>query len=280
VRPRWALPGEVLIYTATLEFSNGNGAMVSATSHRGKQLQAEAEIMFAYVDDQVPRASAFDGEIFVPWSNYNHPDLGQGDIGGFVSTYVGGNALPGPSLEHVAEVHWQFELFKAGLLPKLEITDATAETLSNSGGTRIVKVTATVENTGQLATHLARGANLAGNRQDAIWLIGDRDNVSYLQGGVWQSLGTIDGIMEIPEAEAAEGPQGGRRAAQPASQPPTQMRMMQQFQGRGGGAPQAAPQTGNTREVTWLVSIEGNSPLKLVLTSQKGGTKVHNLTVR
>jgi hypothetical protein len=56
------LPGDSLIYTATLEFGNGNGAMVSATSHKGKRLQAEAEIMFAYVDDQVPRASGFDGE--------------------------------------------------------------------------------------------------------------------------------------------------------------------------------------------------------------------------
>ncbi len=226
--------------------------------------------------------TAFDGEIFVPWSSYNHPDLGQGDIGGWVSTYVGGNALPGPSLEHVADVHWQFELFKAGLLPKLEITEASAETLSNTGGTRIVKVTAKVENSGQLATHLARGADLAGNRQDAIWLIGDRDRVKYLQGGAWQSLGVIDGTMVIPDAEPAAGASGGRRAAQPAGQPPAQrqMQMMQQFQGRGGGAQQATPQTGNTREVTWLVSIEGNSPLKLVLTSQKGGTKVHNLTVR
>jgi hypothetical protein len=42
----------------------------------------------------------------------------------------------------------------------------------------------------------------------------------------------------------------------------------------------AEPQTGNTREVTWLVSIEGNSPLKVVLTSQKGGTVVRELTVR
>jgi hypothetical protein len=180
----------------------------------------------------------------------------------------------------VAEVHWQFELFKAGLLPKLEITEATAETLSNSGGKRIVKVTAKVENSGQLATHLAQGARLAGNRQDAIWLLGDRDRIEYLQGGAWQSLGTIGGTMEIPEAAATAGPQGGRRAAQPAGQPPMQRQMMQQFQGRGGGAQQAAPQTGNSREVTWLISMEGNSPLKLVLTSQKGGTKVRNLTVR
>ncbi len=227
--------------------------------------------------------TAFDGEIFVPWRDFNHPDLGQGQIGGWVSTYVGGNALPGPSLEHVAEVHWQFELFKAGLLPKLAITEATAETLSNSGGTRIVKVTATVENSGELATHLARGASLAGNRQDAIWLIGDRDRVEYLQGGAWQSLGTISGVMEIPSAETPAGGPGGRQTARPAGTPqmpaniPPEFR--QQFMAQFGGG-EGEDQTGNTREVTWLVAIEGNSPLKLVLTSQKGGTHVRELTVR
>ncbi|MCJ7629900.1 MAG: M14 family metallopeptidase [Longimicrobiales bacterium] len=219
--------------------------------------------------------TAFDGEIFVPWRSYNHPDLGQGEIGGWVSTYVGGNALPGESLRHVADIHWQFELFKAGLLPKLEITEASAETLSSSGGTRIVKVTATVTNTGPLATQIARGASLEGNRQDAIWLIGDRDKIEYLQGGVWQELGTIAGAMEVPGAPAPAGPGGGRGGGQM----PMQM-MQQQYPGGPGALQQQAPQTGNTREVTWLVSIEGNSPLKLVLTSQKGGTKTRELTVR
>jgi hypothetical protein len=215
--------------------------------------------------------TAFEGEIFVPWESYNHPDLGQGEIGGWVSTNVGGNALPGESLRHVAEIHWQFELFKAGLLPKLEITEATAETLSDGGGTRIVKVTATVTNTGQLATHVARGAGLAGNREDAIWLIGDRDRVRYLQGGAWQSLGTIDGTLEIPDAEPEQDESGNRRMAM--------QRMQQRFPG-GSGSEQQAPPTGNTREVTWLVAIEGNSPLKIVLTSQKGGTEVRELAVR
>jgi hypothetical protein len=215
--------------------------------------------------------TAFEGEIFVPWESYNHPDLGQGEIGGWVSTYVGGNALPGESLRHVAEIHWQFELFKAGLLPKLEITEATAETMSDSGGTRIVKVTATVTNTGQLATHVARGADLAGNREDAIWLIGDRDRVRYLQGGAWQSLGTIDGTLEIPGAEPEQDGSGNRGMAR---------QRMQQRDPGGSGSEQQAPPTGNTREVTWLVAIEGDSPLKIVLTSQKGGTEVRELTVR
>jgi len=56
-------------------------------------------------------------------------------------------------------------------------------------------------------------------------------------------------------------------------------------QGGGFFGQQAPPEahvegSGNTRTVTWLVSVEGAVPLKLVLTSQKGGTRVHNLTVR
>ena len=186
--------------------------------------------------------TAFGGELFVPWSRYNHPELGQGEVGGWVTTHTGGNALPGPSLEHVADVHWQFELFKAGLLPKLAITEASAETLSTSGGTRVVKVTAKVENTGPLATHVARGTELAGNRPDAIWLVGDRDRVKLLQGGAWHNLGVLEGTLEIPGIE---------------------------------GTP-----AGNTREVTWLVSVEGSPSLKVVLTSQKGGTHVREVPVR
>ena len=194
--------------------------------------------------------TAFGGKLFVPWRAYTHPELGQGEVGGWVTTYVGGNALPGASLEHVADVHWQFELFKAGLLPKLAITEAEAETLSNSGGTRIVKVTATVENSGSLATHVARGSTLAGNRPDAIWLVGDRGRVKFLQGSAWQTLGVLEGTMEIP----GWAPEQAEDAAE-------------------------AP-AGNTREVSWLVALEGSPSLKLVLTSQKGGTHVREVTIR
>ncbi len=232
--------------------------------------------------------TALDGAMFVPWQHFNHPELGAGEVGGWVATFSGSNAIPGESLLHVCEIHWQFELFKAGLLPKLAITDATAEVLyatdnSNEaravsegstvtirtgrsiGRYKIVKVTATVENTGALATHVARGASLAGNRQDAIWLVGDRDKMKFLQGSTWQSLGMIDGAMEIPGYDPAA------RMAPRATRQPT------------GPQQEAEPedtQVGNTREVTWLVAIEGDTPLKLVLTSQKGGTAVRELSVR
>jgi len=233
--------------------------------------------------------TALDGEMFVPWRRYNHPELGEGEVGGWVSTFGGGNALPGESLRHVCEIHWQFELFKAGLLPKLEITDAAAEVLyatDNSSAARavsdgntvtirpgrsigrykVVKVTATVTNTGALATHVAVGASLAGNRQDVIWLIGDRDKIKFLQGSTWQSLGVIDGSMELPGYSAATSATP-RTMRQPASQ-------------QGDAQQEDAEQVGNQREVTWLVAIEGDTPLKLVLTSQKGGTTVRELSVR
>jgi hypothetical protein len=135
----------------------------------------------------------------------------------------------------------------------------------NVGRYRIVKVTATVENTGPLATHVARGANLAGNRQDVIWLIGNRDRIRFLQGRAYKRLGVIDGAMEIPGYDPSTAPL-----------PSTPM---QQF----GGPPiddEEEPQTGNTREVTWLLAVEGDTPLKLVLSSQKGGTLVRNLSIR
>ena len=209
-----------------------------------------------------------DATLFVPWKAYNHPQHGQGEVGGFVSKYVGNNALPGESLLNVADIHWQFELFKAGLLPKLEISDASAEVLSTADdGTRVVKVTATVKNNGALATQVARGASLAGNREDAIWLIGDRDRIKFLQGSAWQSLGVLDGTMEIP------GYSPTSRQGLPAAQP------MGSF-GQQSPPAAAVEGSGNSRTVTWLVSVEGSVPLKLVLTSQKGGTIVHNLTVR
>lgn len=213
-------------------------------------------------------ASITDETLFVPWRRHDHPELGEGEIGGFVAKYVGGNALPGESLLSIADTHWQFERFKAGLLPRLEITDATAEVLTTADdGTRVVKVTATVTNTGALATHVARGAGLAGNREDALWLIGDRDRIKFLQGSAWQSLGVLDGTMEVP------GYSPTLRQGPPAARP-------QGFFMEPTPPDAAVEGSGNTRTVSWLVSVEGSLPLKLVLTSQKGGTRVHNLTVR
>jgi len=45
-----AVPGDTLLYTATVETIRDDGAMVTATSHKGSTLQAEAEIFFAHLN--------------------------------------------------------------------------------------------------------------------------------------------------------------------------------------------------------------------------------------
>jgi len=287
-------------YSMTTELWNRNVDFVGMPEFTGEDVQVQRDRWLLKHQDE-----NFGGRFFISWKKYRHPELGDGEIGGWIPRYTGGNAFPGDPLRHVCDLHWQFELWKAKLLPKVVITDASAEVLyetSNAskasveyegdtatirrggrkGAYKIVLVTATVENTGQLATHIARGSRLAGNRNDVVWLLGDRDRITYLQGSVFQSIGVLEGTMQVPGISGGGAPaaEGGRQQMMMRSLPPgIPPEMMQQFMQRMGGEEQVAP-TGNSREVKWLVAIEGDMPLKIVATSQKGGTAVKEITVR
>ena len=226
--------------------------------------------------------------MFVSWKAFNHPELGQGEIGGWIPKYQG-NALPGDPLLYVCENHWQFELFRAGLQPNIVISETRAKVLYTAnnaseaaaaqkgdqvtvqkvkavGRYKIVEVTATIENKGKLATHVARGAQIPENRNDVVWLIGDPGKITFLQGTAFQQLGVLEGAMEIPGYS-------GRAAAGPG-QPQTQMRRFgPRFQ------PTQVNQQGPKRTVRWLIAVEGNTPLKIVFSSQKGGTKVKEVAI-
>jgi hypothetical protein len=168
----------------------------------------------------------------------------------------------------VADKHYRFEIFRAGLLPDIEIVDATASVLSSTdnpeeaasadgasaarsdgagqGRFKIVEVSVVVENQGALATHTAEGVEIPGNREDVVWLVGDRDRVRFLEGSPVQELGVLAGALPIPGFEDESQVEG-----MPA----------------------------NRREVRWLLAVEGDSPLKVVVSSQKGGTKVKELRI-
>lgn len=236
----------------------------------------------------------YGGRAFVAWKPFKHPELGEGEVGGWRPTHTN-NAWPGEILKGVCDRHVEFELFRAGLMPELAITEASARAVyrepnateataspkgegvavtpgARLGEYRVLEVTAVVENKGPLATHVARGADLRGNRQDVAWLIGDRDAITFLQGTPWQQLGVIDGVMPVPGFAAASGGRGGRGA-----------RAAQALQGRGGGrggGPTQVRQTGPKRTVTWLVAVKGNTPLRVVVSSQKGGTHVATVKVQ
>ena len=212
--------------------------------------------------------------------------------------------VPGETLAKICEAHWQFERFKASLLPRLEITDATAKVLYTTnqaakavataegdtvavkksgtpGKYKVVQITATVTNTGSLPTQVAQGASLRGNREDVVWLLGDRAKITFLQGSRWTRLGVVDGTMALPASAAraalagARGGGGGgqRGGAQAVASPLSQMRL----QRAEGAEPR---QTGSQRVVSWLVAVEGDAPLRLAVTSQRGGTRVRDLVIQ
>jgi hypothetical protein len=281
------------IYALTTELWNPMRDIPDFPQFEGEDARIQAQrALLKYQDEK------YGGRLFLSWKKFNHPELGEGEIGGWISKYRS-NALPGEPLMNVCEKHWQFEKFRAGLQPDIVITEAKAKIVTESRGSeadasrdgdqvtvakgkskgkyKIVEVTATIENKGKLATHLARGAELAGNREDIVWLIGDRDRVAYLQGSPFQKLGVIEGTMKIPgySGRGAPPPQRERR------------RMMFYYPGfpmmfqRGPRyGPTEVEQKGPKRTVRWLVVVEGDSPLKVVVTSQKGGTKVKNLTIQ
>ncbi len=185
------------------------------------------------------QADNFDGKLFLDWKAYKHPELGEGEIGGWRAQYGSSNAFPGESLLKICETHWQYEKWRAGLLPRVSIKEATGKLVQKVGPYRIIEVSAKIENNGKLATHLARGTSLARNRQDVVWLTGDRDEVTFLQGAPYQKIGVLEGTMKIPTQKSAK----------------------------------------NNAEVKWLVKVKGNSPLKIVATSQKGGTAVKEVEI-
>jgi hypothetical protein len=88
---------------------------------------------------------------FVAWTEYDHPDLGPVEIGGF-RPYATSN----PPVDRIPELgakHAEFALYVASLLPRIRI----AETAVTAHGGGLFEVTAEVENVGYLPTALAQG---------------------------------------------------------------------------------------------------------------------------
>jgi 3-hydroxyacyl-[acyl-carrier-protein] dehydratase len=55
-----AVPGDTLVYQATLDDIHKDGAIVSGTSHVGPRLQAEVQLFFAHLSESIAGKSLFD----------------------------------------------------------------------------------------------------------------------------------------------------------------------------------------------------------------------------
>jgi hypothetical protein len=88
---------------------------------------------------------------FTDWTVFQHPELGEVEIGGFIP-YATTNP-PAEQLPELGEKHGEFLVELAGMLPRVRIADT--EVTSHGGG--IFTVSVEVENTGFLPTALNHG---------------------------------------------------------------------------------------------------------------------------
>ncbi len=103
-----------------------------------------------------------DGKIFVDWKPFNHPQLGEVEIGGWVSkvfdpargTYTNTMTTPGPVFEEFLEEHTAWNNWMASMSPLVRVTEVMA-TPAESG---YVKIHAKVQNQGYLPTNVTEQA--------------------------------------------------------------------------------------------------------------------------
>jgi len=94
------------------------------------------------------------GKGFVDWKMYNHPQLGNIEIGGWKSKFVFQNP-PRHLLKNELELYLPWMIWLAEISPRISIKNLLTETIDNSNK---IKITAVIENEGYLPTNLTKRA--------------------------------------------------------------------------------------------------------------------------
>ncbi len=103
-------------------------------------------------------------DAFVNWKEYNHPQYGKIEIGGFKKNY--GRAHPGFLLESDAHRNMAFSIYHCFSTPKLEVQEITEKDL----GDGLKEVTAVVANQRMMPTHSSQDTKNKIERPDYISL--------------------------------------------------------------------------------------------------------------
>jgi len=94
-------------------------------------------------------AAALDG--FVDWTEYQHPELGAVEIGGFKPYFV--SNPPASALPEIGESHARFAVYLMSLFADVSVADI--EVTNHGGG--VFEIKAEIENSGFLPTALLQG---------------------------------------------------------------------------------------------------------------------------
>jgi hypothetical protein len=106
------------------------------------------------------------GDAFVNWAEYDHPQYGKIEIGGFKKNF--GRLHPGFLMEQDAHRNSAFTIYHAYHTPKLSVTDVTEKDLG--GGLK--EVTATIYNERLMPTHSSQDLKYKIERPDYVSISG------------------------------------------------------------------------------------------------------------
>ena len=144
-----------------------------------------------------------DGEGFKPWTKFQHPQLGEVEIGGIDYKHV----VQNPPLKYLyqeVEKHTRFFLRAVKTLPLIRFTKVKAERVDG----QVYKVEATLMNKGYLPTYVTGEAKNAKIVQDLVVSI-EGEGIEFVQGKPCERIGQLNGFSCLGAQMSTLGPGTG-----------------------------------------------------------------------
>ena len=132
--------------------------------------EVESHEVLRYCDEE------FGGKCFKAWTKFQHPVLGEVEVGGYNPKFFSQNGPP-EVMEKWARNQAMFNLYMAQSLPKIEITNTSVAPIrgvAKDSATHEVRVT--VRNTGRLPTALEQAKRVKIVRPDQLGIRAARDS--------------------------------------------------------------------------------------------------------
>ena len=143
-----------------------------------------------------------DGKIFVDWKPFDHPQLGEVEIGGWVSkvydpdrgSYTNTMTTPGPVFEEFLQEHTAWNSWMASMSPLVRVTEVT----STPGESGYMKITAMVRNQGYLPTNVTDQA-IRNETAKTVKVSISLEGAELVFGDENVDIGHLSGNRSLPE---------------------------------------------------------------------------------
>lgn len=154
-------------------------------------IEAEYAMVLKWIKENVGE------DAIKPWTPFNHPQLGEVEIGGFNRKFIHQNP-PCKYLLQEVEKTTQFMIENAYALPKIKFESAKAEPV----GEGIYKLEAVLANTGYMPTYLTESAKRQKIDQPVQIIV---EGAEVVEGKAVVSAGDLEGISGVKTFYGYEG---------------------------------------------------------------------------